>query len=162
MFLVVQWLRLSAPNAGSLVWSLVRDLDPTCHTDLFPCAATKIQHSWKRERGKERKEKSLALTRQLPSLVPFKLRSQPSLFLQGLSKHLRAQKTSHLSQGGALPPLVLTQSSASPEHVLWPGPGKALGPQRGPGLARDAHKHCLHHYPASISWPMRKCVLWLE
>ena len=31
--LVVQWLRLSAPSAGAMVWSLVRELDPTCHSE---------------------------------------------------------------------------------------------------------------------------------
>ena len=30
-FLVVQWLRIPAPNAGAQVWSLLRELDPTCH-----------------------------------------------------------------------------------------------------------------------------------
>ena len=29
-FLVVQWLRLCIPNAGALVPSLVRELNPTC------------------------------------------------------------------------------------------------------------------------------------
>ena len=29
--LVVQWLRLRAPNSGARVQSLVRELDPTCH-----------------------------------------------------------------------------------------------------------------------------------
>ena len=35
--LVVQWLRLCAPNAGGWVWSLVRELDPTCHNKEFTC-----------------------------------------------------------------------------------------------------------------------------
>ena len=30
--LVVQWLRLCAPNAGDPVQSLIRELDPTCPT----------------------------------------------------------------------------------------------------------------------------------
>ena len=29
-FLVIQWLRLQAPNVGGQVLSLVRELDPTC------------------------------------------------------------------------------------------------------------------------------------
>ena len=31
-YLVVQWLRLYAPNAGSQVWSLARELNPTWHS----------------------------------------------------------------------------------------------------------------------------------
>ena len=29
--LVVQWLRFHTPNSGAQVWSLVRELDPTCY-----------------------------------------------------------------------------------------------------------------------------------
>ena len=37
--LVVQWLRLHAPNAGGLVPSLVRELDPICMPQLRPGGA---------------------------------------------------------------------------------------------------------------------------
>jgi len=30
-FLMVRWLRLQAPNAGTWIPFLVRELDPTCH-----------------------------------------------------------------------------------------------------------------------------------
>ena len=33
MSLVAYWLRLCTPSAGAWVWSLVRELDPTCHQE---------------------------------------------------------------------------------------------------------------------------------
>ena len=44
--LVVQWLRLHGPNAGGLVQSLVRELDPACRPQLKEAhATTKTRHS---------------------------------------------------------------------------------------------------------------------
>ena len=44
--LVVQWVRLYAPNAGGLVRSLVRELVPACMPQLrSPCVATKTWRS---------------------------------------------------------------------------------------------------------------------
>ena len=40
-FLVVQWLRLYAPNAGGQVQSLVRELEPICYNYKTP----KISHA---------------------------------------------------------------------------------------------------------------------
>ena len=42
--LVVQWLRLHAPNAGAWVPSLVGELDPTCCSEVPACHNQKRSH----------------------------------------------------------------------------------------------------------------------